>query len=475
MITFNTEKIFNHILKLFCYKKISIKDMENLLKLQVFTNYEKERVEECLQMMKTLGYVDYEKYIQEHRYYTVEDNEEINQESKVIYSMIQWFIEERSTVSIVNEVYKIRQAEKYHSRREIDNMMSKLKVRFQKNDDLRLGVLAKEICKKKLDNIYSDIDLLYLKESKGIKFNNEIDKYFSGINPATNICIVGNNIEINRFFAMQLLYEALKKGLNICYLSFNRSKLSILVEFIAKYGIEKDRNYNYDDITKRKLKQEELKKMAENFRLRYGKNLNIVDGTDLEEFNEIYIRQTLNIVDCAFLSNSNKGIEIIVVDSLEDLHIDTTKGAIHNQQAILSYYLELFRDLKKLSYYKDVCVIMMSDFSDSGRFTAVKNDGNVSISDTKTELSHYADIIVSVYNNTNLLEELQDECKVKVLKDNNMSIMLEPINIKINRQQFCFKKKEISLIKSRYNKLFSTEQAKAIFDNYRKQKEIKLN
>ena len=93
--------------------------------------------------------------------------------------MIQWFIEERSTVSIVNEIYKIRQAEKYHSRREIDNMMSKLKARFQKNDDLRLSVFAKKICKKNLDNIYSDIDSLYLKESKGIKFNNEIDKYFS--------------------------------------------------------------------------------------------------------------------------------------------------------------------------------------------------------------------------------------------------------------------------------------------------------
>lgn len=474
MITFNTEKIFNHILKLFCYKKISIKDMENLLKLQVFTSYEKERVEECLQRMKTLGYVDYEKYIQSHRYYSVGDKEKIDQEPKVIYAMIQWFIEERNTVSIVNEIYKIRQAEKYHSRREIDNMMIKLKARFQKNDDLRLGVFGKEICKKNLDNIYSDIDSLYLKESKGIKFNNEIDKYFSGINPDTNICVVGNNIEINRFFAIQLIYEALKKGLNICYLSFNRSKLSILLEFIAKYGIEKDRNYNYDDITKRKLKQEELKKMAENFRLRYGKNLNIVDDTDLEEFNEIYIRQTLNIVDCAFLSNSNKGIEIIVVDSLEDLHIDTTKGAIHNQQAILSYYLELFRDLKKLSYYKDVSVIMMSDFSNSGRSTAINNDGNVSISDTKTELSHYADIIVSVYNNTNSLEELQDECKVKVLKDNNMPIMLEPISIKINREQFGFKKKEISLKKCRYNKLFSTEQAKAIFNN-KKQKEIKLN
>lgn len=475
MITFNTEKIFNHILKLFCYKKISIKDMENLLKLQVFTNYEKERVEECLQMMKTLGYVDYEKYIQEHRYYTVEDNEEINQESKVIYSMIQWFIEERSTVSIVNEIYKIRQAEKYHSRREIDNMMSKLKARFQKNDDLRLSVFAKKICKKNLDNIYSDIDSLYLKESKGIKFNNEIDKYFSGINPDTNICVVGNNIEINRFFAIQLLYEALKKGLNICYLSFNRSKISILLEFIAKYGIEKDKNYNYDDIIKRKIKQEDLKKMAENFRLRYGENLNIVDDTDLEEFNEIYIRQTLNIVDCAFLSNSNKGIEIIVVDSLEDLHIDTTKGAIHNQQAILSYYLELFRDLKKLSYYKDVSVIMMSDFSNSGRSTAINNDGNVSISDTKTELSHYADIIVSVYNNTNSLEELQDECKVKVLKDNNMPIMSEPITLKMNRRQFCFKKRKISLKESSYNKLLPTKQAKTILDSCRKQKETKPN
>lgn len=475
MITFNTEKIFNCILKLFCYEKISVKDMENLLKLQVFTNYEKERVEECLQMMKTVGYVDYEKYIQKHRYYTVEDNEKINQEPKVIYSMIQWFIEERSTVSIVNEIYKIRQAEKYHSRREIDNMMIKLKARFQKNDDLRLGVFGKEICKKNLDNIYSDIDSLYLKESKGIKFNNEIDKYFSGINPDTNICVVGNNIEINRFFVIQLLYEALKKGLNICYLSFNRSKLSILLEFIAKYGIEKDKNYSYEDITKRKLKQEELKNMAEDFKLKFGKNLNIVDDTDLEEFNEIYIRQILNIVDCAFLANSDKGIEIIVVDSLGDLHIDTTKGAIHNQQAILSYYLELFRDLKKLSYFKDVSVIMMSDFSNSGRFTAINNDGNVSISDTKTELSHYADIIISVYNNTNSLEELKDECKVKVLKDNNMPIMLEPINIKINREQFCFKKKEISLIKSRYNKIFSTKKAKAILDNYRKQKEIKLN
>lgn len=476
---YNTNEIYKVIFKLLCLGKINIEDIECLLQLKVFTKKEEKYILDCLETIRTLGSISYDHFIENNRCYSIKTNTDLSDflnKPYLIYQIIQAFIEQRTKDMIVNNYVNACEREKEGYINQTDNLLYRLKNIFINTDNkTEMHYLGAEYCREKVDKVYYNMANFYNKSEKGITFGNKIDKYFTGILPYKTLCLIGNNVDINRFFSTNLIYKALQKNKNVCYLSLNSSKELQLLDFIAKYTLENNKLLNYEKIINRKLKLEEFEKNVEDFRIKYGSNFKIIDETDLIEFNEVYIRRALGEVNSVFLKTKGKGVEILVIDSIERLKLNTVKGNIHNETAIITHYLDLFRGLQKSVEFNNLSVVMLSEYTNSGKYTAINNDGNIQLSDIKVGISNYADIIISIYNNTNLLAELQDECKVKVLKDNNMPIMTEPINIKINREQFCFKKKEISLIKSRYNKLFYTKQARAILNNYRKQKETKLN
>ena len=476
---YDSKAIFKVIFKLLCLGKINIEDIEYLLQLDVFTKDEEKYILNCLETIRTLGSISYDDFINKNRCYSIETKSDVSvflERPYLIYQIIQAFIEQRTKNIIVNNYVKAYEREKEGYKNETDNFLYRLKNIFlNMNNKTELYYLGAEYCTEKVDKVYSNIGNFYKKPEKGINFENEIDKYFTGILPEKTLCIVGNNINVNRFFTIQLIYKALQQKKNICYVSLNSSKELRLLDFIAKNVLENNRLLTYEDIVNRKLKQEEFEKILKEFKTNYSLSLKVIDETDFIEFNEVYFRRALGEVNSVFLKTTGKGTEIIVIDSIERLKLNTVKGNIHNETAIITHYLDLFKGLQKSLEFGKSSIVLLSEYTNSGKYTAINNDGNVELGDIKVGISNYADIIVSVYNNTNLLKELQNECKVKVLKDNNMPIMSEPITLKLNRRKFCFKKRKISLKESSYNKLFSIKQAKAILDNCRKQKKTKPN
>lgn len=476
---YKANEIFKTIFKLFCNGKINVADIEILIKMEVFSKDEEKHILNCLETIRVSGSISYEEYIKGNNCHLIKTENDISifyEKPYLIHQIIELFIEQRTKNRIFDTYVRACERQRIGDKNEADNLFYQLeKIILRGKDNKDFYYLGAGYCEEKLDEVYSNIGNLYNKPEKGINFGNEIDKYFTGILPEKTLCIVGNNINVNRFFAIQLIYKALQQKKNICYVSLNSSKELRLLDFIAKNVLENNRLLTYEDIVNRKLKQEEFEKILKEFKTNYSLSLKVIDETDFIEFNEVYFRRVLSEVNSVFLKTTGKGIEIIVIDSIERLKLNTVKGNIHNETAIITHYLDLFTGLQKSLEFDKSSIVLLSEYTNSGKYTAITNDGNVELCDIKVGLSNYADIIVSVYNNINLLEELRDECKVKVLKDNNMPIMVEPITLKLNRRQFCFKKRKISLKGSSYNNLFSTKQAKAILDNCRKQKETKPN
>ena len=454
----NSKNVFNLILKAFCEGALTFEDMDSLIKLKVFTKYELEYLVECYNLKKTFGNISYENFVKEYRCYPLQfshNTDLYKKDPTFLYELIQNFIETRDILSIANKVATIKEEAKYHERSSVTSLIYNMQRKFQARKYPILPHLSQKVCNDRLDTMYSEIENSYFNITRGIGFDNQIDKYFCGITPSTTLCIAGNDLETNRFFAIQLLYKALKKGLNICYLSFNRSKSLMLLEFIAKYILENDKSCNYNEIINKKLSEQKLKSVLASFQELYSSNLKIVDIKDFQELNETYIRQTLGVINSTFFESCKKGIDIVIVDSIEDLRIDTMKGTINNLRTVISRYLDFFSELKQLSFYNNISILLLSTYTNSGTCNAVYNDGNVSVKDIKENILHHADMIISVYCNQNGIEDFKNECKVKVLKDNNMPIMSEPISVKLDRNYFCFfKEKRYIKLKNDLHKVY---------------------
>lgn len=278
---------------------------------------------------------------------------------------------------------------------------------------------------------------LYEKQNdiKGISLlSDQLNEITGGIHKG-NICtVVGSPGSMKTTYTMNICYEAIKNGENVCFLSLEESPFSLYSKLLSRVALDLNKQFSVQDIIQHNLTKEE-EKVLKNEVYPYLENLPgslfILGENDLEDLSFSSIENKLNLVDKLIKDKNedeNSGISILVVDHLQMLkYVSTTTK---DEYQVMNQYVAYFRKLSKqfLEESREVLVILISQTNREGISHARKKDGSYLLHQIAeaSELERASSYIVSVY--TDELLQMSKMIKLGAIKLRGSSLPIGTIN-----------------------------------------------
>lgn len=264
--------------------------------------------------------------------------------------------------------------------------------------------------------------------------NEYIDRLTDGICPKCVTTIVSNDKFYNKIFAINIAYGAMVKEKNILYLTASNSKREIYLNFLTRHSCleEKfDKPISYIEF-KVKFDENAYQSIYNDFANNLNDRLIIRDSVDIKVLNPYSLQRIFCLSDEKFKKSTNKGIDLIVVDGLEDLRLELGKKTIVNRNSVETEYYKFFNDLA-LSESIPVIITNLSNLKDD---YLLENGSDFSLNYLSEPTKQFSSTILSVYGNTSLRKN--NKLKIKVLKSKK-DIMKESIDIFCNHDTLLIK------------------------------------
>lgn len=285
--------------------------------------------------------------------------------------------------------------------------------------------------------VNNDFINLYEKQNdiKGVSLLSEpLDKITGGLHKG-NICtVVGGPGCMKTTYTMNICYEAIKNGENVCFLSLEETPFILYSKLLSRVALDLNKQFSVQDIIQQKLTEEEeklLKNEIHPYLESLPGSLFILGENDLEDLSFSSIEDKLNLVDKLIKEKNkdeNSGISILVVDHLQMLkYVSTTTKDEYSQ---LNQYVTYFRKISKLFLEegREILVILLSQCNREGISHARKKDGSYLLHQIAeaSELERASSYIISVY--TDELLQMSKMIKLGAIKLRGSSLPIGTIN-----------------------------------------------
>lgn len=269
----------------------------------------------------------------------------------------------------------------------------------------------------------------------GISFlDDNIDYLTGGIYPGTLCSIVGGPGSMKTTYAINICYNALKYGKNVCYVSLEETPMMLYAKLLSRVSTEAiPPGIEVEKIIKKELNDKE-KEYLYNKVIPYLEELPgilyFIGETDLSGYSTFDIEGKLTeINDMIKIKSIEKDnhisneIDIVVVDHIQLLKYvnnDDNKDELR----VLNMYVSFFRrqSLSFLNTKRPVSVILLSQVNREGIAYAVKHNGNYMISHVAeaSELERASTYIISLYSDAET--QVTKQIKIGALKLRNAQL-----------------------------------------------------
>lgn len=387
-----------------------------------------------------------------------------NQENpEEIFGMVDNEIRPLAYEIITQEILSLAQTKDY------ENLVKKLEnLKSYCNQSLDIMRLAKNLCGRIYHNGFCDsqallwieeyIEKLLKQEKEYIPISKvyvdwylhrntirgisilcpELNKRTGGLLPGTLCTIAGGPGCMKTTYSMNISYQAIKDGYNVCYLSLEEPKEILYSKLLARVSVDVGKEISTNEILQNKLDENQLS-ILENelvpYLLSQKGNFHIIDDADLPSQETLVIEEKLKEVDEYIKNESleknkeeNHGIDLLVIDHAQTLKFSKPTD---NEYALINSYVNYFRkqSLSFLGEERQIAIIIISQVNREGLDYASKHNGEYKMHQIAeaSEIERASTYILTTYaSKTSSISKL---VSIGAIKLRNASIPLEPINI----------------------------------------------
>ncbi|MDD2518405.1 MAG: DnaB-like helicase C-terminal domain-containing protein [Bacilli bacterium] len=267
--------------------------------------------------------------------------------------------------------------------------------------------------------------------------NSNIDEITGGLHPGEVATIVGGSGSMKTTYAINICYQAIKQGKNVCFLSLEETPLTLYSKLLSRVSVDLNKNFSVQDITQHKLSGEDtavLKEEVHPYLESLPGKFYILSENDLLDFSQNTIMKKLKYIDKLIKDNSkdknelNQGIDIIVVDHLQMFKYVVTEKK--DEYQLMNMYVSFFRKMSKhfIKEGREVLVILLSQCNREGIAYARRNDGSYLMQHVAeaSEIERSSSYIISVY--TDEFTQISKDIKIGAVKFRNSPLLMGTIN-----------------------------------------------
>ena len=375
------------------------------------TNPETKEIYNCTDIVNQL----YKRY--------THDSESFNNDTKLLNLCMEW------DDTIDKQFIKLKDIfDEQGFSPSFKNQLDKLSIRANQEEK---GYIS-------IDNRYVELYESQQNE-KGISFLcSELDKRTGGIYPGTICTIAGGPGCMKTTTAVNIAYQAVKDGKNVCYLTLEESPVQLFSKLLSRVSIDVGTKISVSDIIKHNLSDDDKKYLFDKV-LNYLKGLSgsfhMIGENDLVSYEFVELEKCLRTIDKDIKSKSDSehGIDLIVVD-----HIQLLKYAssVKDEYRVMNDYVSFFRKqcLSFLGEKREISIILLSQVNREGITYAgkkhkEKDAGNYLMQHIAeaSEVERASSYIVTVYTDPG--SQLTKLLKIGAIKLRNASLPLDATNV----------------------------------------------
>lgn len=277
--------------------------------------------------------------------------------------------------------------------------------------------------------------------SKGISFLvPELDKRTGGIQDGTICTIAGGPGSMKTTYAVNLCYNAIRQGKNVCYISLEESPFQLYCKLLSRASVDCRPLLLTSEVTRGILEdksKEDLFEKVHPYLENQKGTFYILGERDFISYEQRELEHKLKNIDNLLKEKSKDkqdeehGIDILVVD-----HIQLLKYAsnVKDEYRLINEYVSFFRKqaLSFLGTKREIVVILLSQVNREGIAYAQKHDGLYKTQHVAeaSEVERASAYIVTVY--TDSQAQITNQLRVGTLKLRGSSIVDTTINVYAN-------------------------------------------
>lgn len=325
------------------------------------------------------------------------------------------------------KIFITKRKDKYYSQKLADLSM---KVRNQGMTEDVVGMLESmtksDTIKSEYKEVFSDLQKVYSNEevTKGIPTGvNCIDGITGGLQKGAVTTLLGFTGSMKTTWALNIAYNAIKEGKNVCYLSLEVSKLHIAYNLLSRTSFEPDLKIplEHRDIKQHKLDKDKEKflfdKVLPYFNELPGK-IYVLDETDMEGYSLFSLESKMSDIDKLAKEQTGNGIDLLVVDHAQLLKFSKDMASAGLETSIINQYVSFFRQqcMNFVKEKRSISVLILSQANRGGWEWAVKHDGSYQLTALAdaNELERASSMVMSVFSSESLKQIKQ--AKIQLLK-----------------------------------------------------------
>ncbi len=282
---------------------------------------------------------------------------------------------------------------------------------------------------------FSDIFSSIYKSNKKLKGISllcpELDRLTGGLLPGTICTIAGATGCMKTTTAVNVAYQAIKEGKNVCYLSLEETKEQLFSKLLSRVSVDINKKLAVQDIIQHKLDSED-ENILLNEVLPKLKNLEgsfqIIDSQDLINLDFSTLETKFKEVNQYIVSQGGNGIDLLVVDHLQMLKFGNVND---DEYKVMNNYVNFFRKqcLSFLGEEKQISVILLSQINREGTAYAQKHNGAYLIQHLAeaSELLRASSYIITVY--TDAMSQITRLLKMGAIKLRNSQLPMDTIQV----------------------------------------------
>ena len=346
---------------------------------------------------------------------------QFNHYIKILESAIEW------NDNIEKDIQKLTELiESSGLSSDFERQLNKVKIRSITEDEGYIPIT------QKYESLYN-----MRTNEKGISFLNEtLDKQTNGISAGTICTIAGTTGSMKTTYAINIAYNALKEGKNVCYISLEESPERLFSKMMSRVSLDIDpsKAIEVSDILNNKLDEKSKEYLFKEV-LTYFSNLNgqfaLIGENELTSYDFKDIERKLRVIDNYMKENENrKGIELLVIDHIQLLKF---ANAEKDEKSIMNAYVSFFRkqSLSFLGEDREIAIILLSQVNREGMKYShnSKNDGGYLLNQIAeaSEIERASTYIITTYSDS--MAQITKQLKVGALKLRNAQLPVGTIAV----------------------------------------------
>lgn len=195
------------------------------------------------------------------------------------------------------------------------------------------------------------------------------------------------------YYSNTLLIDAIKNNLNVCYISFNSSSDIVLCRLLSSLSeniLGKKINYN-NILLGSKYNSDTFKKVLQTFTDNYSKNISFIDNDNFETFDLDWLSKLLFSVNRKFYETTNRPIDIIFVEGLENAKLEKNFNVISSSTSISNAYINY---LKHYANEHNIAVLIFTSLNGKSFRNIAYRNGFMDFTDTVPHIDVMSDIFI---------------------------------------------------------------------------------